>query len=348
MEPMVAVSVAPPARRLSAATACANGVFALPRALVSQNKRRFRQGGFDLDLSYVHPRVIVMGYPAVGVELAYRNPRAEVVRFLETRHSDKYFVYNFCAEQTRCYPASVFANRTKCFPIEDHNVPTLEQMLAFCEHAAAWLDADPTRVVALHCKAGKGRAGMMACALLVRMQFAGSALAAVERYNQVRVRDLRGLTVVSQKKWVKYYEQLQVLAPRSPHAAVAEPALVLTGFTIRNALTAVAAPQLRIRVYQLDGATATKTLLHQAVGFEDFALHEVVRGSVLVEFKRVECGNCRVEKHFKIWFNTLFISPDPESGKVIFTRQEMDWVTRDKKKRRIPAALELEMAVARP
>lgn len=25
---------------------------------------------------------------------------------------------------------------------------------AFCEHAAAWLDADPAHVVALHCKVG--------------------------------------------------------------------------------------------------------------------------------------------------------------------------------------------------
>lgn len=47
--------------RASIAMACANGVFALPRALVSQNKRRFKQGGYDLDLCYVHPRVIVMG-----------------------------------------------------------------------------------------------------------------------------------------------------------------------------------------------------------------------------------------------------------------------------------------------
>lgn len=100
------------------------------------------------------------GYPAVGVELAYRNPRSEVVRFLETRHADQYFVYNFCAEQTRwcvhsficivecvvacqhlncgycdglgSYPASVFASRTKSFPIEDHNVPTFEQLYVLC------------------------------------------------------------------------------------------------------------------------------------------------------------------------------------------------------------------------
>lgn len=99
---------------------------------------------------------------------------------------------------------------------------------------------------------------MMACALLVRMQYANSAVAAIERYNETRVRDLRGLTVVSQRKWVKYYEQLRALAFSDPYTAVEEPTFVLKEFTIRNSLTAVAAPQLRLRVYQLDNATATK------------------------------------------------------------------------------------------
>lgn len=102
---------------------------------------------------------------------------------------------------------------------------------------------------------------MMACVLLVRMQFASSAAAAIERYNQVRVRDLRGLTVVSQRKWVKYYEQLRVLSLQSPRAAIDEPGFVLKGLSIQNSLTAVTPPQLRLRVYQLDNASASKVRL---------------------------------------------------------------------------------------
>jgi hypothetical protein len=78
-----------------------NVLFALPRAFVSQNKRRYRENGYDLDLCYLHPRVIVMGYPSIGFEQMYRNPRTEVVRFLETKHPNQYQVYNFCDEKTR-------------------------------------------------------------------------------------------------------------------------------------------------------------------------------------------------------------------------------------------------------
>jgi phosphatidylinositol-3,4,5-trisphosphate 3-phosphatase/dual-specificity protein phosphatase PTEN len=37
-----------------------------------------------------------MGFPAIGVEGLYRNSRKDVKRFLDTRHKDKYHVFNFC------------------------------------------------------------------------------------------------------------------------------------------------------------------------------------------------------------------------------------------------------------
>lgn len=57
-------------------------------------------------------------------------------------------------------------------------------MVDFCENAKAWLDAHDDNVVSLHCKAGKGRAGIMAACLMVRM--GETAQAAVARYDAVR------------------------------------------------------------------------------------------------------------------------------------------------------------------
>ncbi|KAH7488700.1 hypothetical protein KRP22_008662 [Phytophthora ramorum] len=321
-------------------------LLAVPRALVSQNKRRFQQDGFDLDLGYVHPRVIVMGYPAVGVEFLFRNPRSEVQQFLDERHAGDYFVFNFCDEPKRCYSPSIFEGRAKSFPIEDHNVPTFQMMMAFCDEAAAWLDANEKHVVALHCKAGKGRAGMMACMLLLRMGFASSATDAIDRYNRERVHDRRGLTVVSQKKWVNYYAALQAQSS-VPGQDIVEPTFAIQKLTLRNTLTAAKLPTLRLRIFTLSPDGSPKTLLHQEIGPNEFEMHLEIRGCIGLEFYRERASGCMRAKHFKLWFNTYFLKPDKETGRVVFSRSEMDWTARDKKYRRLPAAFELEMIVGR-
>lgn len=106
--------------------------------------------------------------------------------------------------------------------------------------------------------------------------------------------------------------------------------------------------------------------MHQAFGYEQFSLNEPVCGSVLLEFRTPKCGACLHTKHLKVWFNTLLLTPgiqppskecslgflssqllalDPKTGHVIFPRSDMDWVSRDRKLRRFPAAMELEMHV---
>ena len=43
------------------------------REIVSGPKNRYRSHGYNLDLSYVTPRIIAMAYPAEGFEKLYRN-----------------------------------------------------------------------------------------------------------------------------------------------------------------------------------------------------------------------------------------------------------------------------------
>lgn len=108
---------------------------------------------------------------------------------------------------------------------------------------------------------------MMACMLLIRMRFADSAAAAIERYNRVRVRDLCGLTVMSQRKWVRYYEQLLARSqPSSPVAPLQEPGFWMKALAIHNSLTATVPPKLQLRVYQLDNTSHHK-VLQRHLGF---------------------------------------------------------------------------------
>eukprot|EP00050_Salpingoeca_kvevrii_P010121 m.6706 g.6706 ORF g.6706 m.6706 type:complete len:416 (-) comp2647_c0_seq3:668-1915(-) len=138
------------------------------RLLISQNKRRYREDGFDLDLTFVTNRIIAMSYPSSGLTSVYRNPVKEVIRFFNTKYPEHYMLYNLCSE--RQYDPALFNGRVECFGIDDHNVPTLNAMVAFCENASAFLEADPGNIIAVHCKGGKGRTGTMICALLLYMK----------------------------------------------------------------------------------------------------------------------------------------------------------------------------------
>ena len=70
------------------------------RRAASKKKRRFQRDGFDLDLSYITPNIIALGYPSEGYERIYRNPIEEVESFLELFHGDKCLVINLCSERT--------------------------------------------------------------------------------------------------------------------------------------------------------------------------------------------------------------------------------------------------------
>lgn len=44
------------------------------REIVSGPKIRYVDDGYNLDLTYVCPRLIAMSFPASGMESIYRNP----------------------------------------------------------------------------------------------------------------------------------------------------------------------------------------------------------------------------------------------------------------------------------
>eukprot|EP00095_Tigriopus_kingsejongensis_P001029 maker-scaffold587_size153100-snap-gene-0.27 protein:Tk01029 transcript:maker-scaffold587_size153100-snap-gene-0.27-mRNA-1 annotation:"voltage-sensor containing phosphatase" len=184
------------------------------RQKVSQNKRRFQHGGVDLDLTYVTPRIIAMSFPSSGIMSWYRNPIREVSAFLNKHHGSKYRVYNLCNERT--YNDTWFHNRVYRWPIDDHNVPTINEMVDFVEEVVEWLCEDEDHIIAVHCKGGKGRTGTMICILLIEFEMFRNATTSLEFFGQRRTdrnvsKQFQGVETASQIRYVTYFEKLRNL-----------------------------------------------------------------------------------------------------------------------------------------
>ena len=120
------------------------------RIAVSENKRRFRTSLFDLDLTYITEKVVAMSFPSSGCMAIYRNNIKDVARFLDVHHGpDNYRVYNLCSEKH--YDIKWFHGNVSRVPIDDHNVPSLSQILEFCKDVEHWFKINDKHIIAIHC-----------------------------------------------------------------------------------------------------------------------------------------------------------------------------------------------------
>ncbi|KAM5288034.1 phosphatidylinositol 3,4,5-trisphosphate 3-phosphatase TPTE2-like [Ctenodactylus gundi] len=186
----------------------------LARRLVSENKRRYQREGFDLDLTYITDRIIAMSFPSSGRQSLYRNPIEEVARFLDTKHANHYQVYNLCSERT--YDPKYFHYRVHRIKIDDHNVPTLKQMLLFSKEVQEWMAQDEKNIVVIHCKGGKGRTGTMVCTCLIASEHFLTAKDSTYYFGERRTdksssTKFQGIETPSQNRYVGYFEKMKTL-----------------------------------------------------------------------------------------------------------------------------------------
>jgi hypothetical protein len=120
------------------------------------------------------------------------------------------FPHQLCSE--RKYDHAKFEGRVLEFPFDDHNNPSFEDLPFFCADVAAFLSADEKNVVCVHCKAGKGRTGLLITVFLLFIDEWQTASEALRYYAFARTQNQKGVTIASQIRWVYYWEKYLALS----------------------------------------------------------------------------------------------------------------------------------------
>ncbi|XP_071746917.1 phosphatidylinositol 3,4,5-trisphosphate 3-phosphatase TPTE2 isoform X2 [Lepeophtheirus salmonis] len=307
------------------------------RQFISQNKRRYQQDGYDLDLTYVTARVIATSFPSSGMWAWYRNPIEKVASFLDKKHHGKYKLYNLCSEKT--YDVSFFHSRVERFMIDDHNVPSLSEMLRFAENVREWFDSDPDNVIVVHCKGGKGRTGTMICVWLVESGVFTSADQSLDYFGSRRTdtnvsKKFQGVETPSQSRYVRYFELMKTtMGGRIPEPRP----LLLKEFTI-SGMSYVGAGDGSDFWFSVDQGRGNR-VFSANMSFNRNCVSDYDSGKDILKIQILNSpildGDIRVvfqtsskivpkgyeECPFYFWFNTAFINID--TG-LFLSREELD------------------------
>ena len=226
--------------------------------------RRFTEDGFDLDLAYVTPRLIVLAAPqasahgspvspaAASVPQRERDAPEEVARFLRQRHGGRYRLYDLTGAKEGLSPDPALlgeAAAVEAFRCEEPT-PPLALLAAFCEDVDEYLRNDASGVAVLLCRDGAGRSGVLCAAHLVSA--GATAEDALAAFAAARSRDGTLAFLPSQQRVVACF------AAQRTRPLDAQPTpLRLTEVRIR--LPANAVPPA-LRVWQRNAAGAAELL----------------------------------------------------------------------------------------
>ncbi|XP_055836455.1 serine-rich adhesin for platelets isoform X2 [Episyrphus balteatus] len=320
----------------------ANTLSVLIRNVVSKKRRRYTEGGFNLDLAYICDNIIAMGYPGEYIQSVFRNPMNDVCHFFEVTHPEHYKVYNLRSE--KAYDVNKFHGRVSVYAFEDHNPPTIELIDKFCNDVDRWLNTDPNNVAAIHCKAGKGRTGTMICCYLLYSGIKTTAEDALAYYGEKRTMNKKGVTIPSQRRYVHYYARLirSKLKYERRTLQLSEirftPATVLQGSVQCSISTMEEIDCTETRTSNISAGTWTKVTVKELDRFPiDFRKTFTLE---LDEQKVFVTGDVKVElkKIFHFWFNSYFVCDtadyegEGEDLKLIYTlpKWEIDDAHKDK------------------
>ncbi|XP_013399366.1 cyclin-G-associated kinase [Lingula anatina] len=166
----------------------------------------------DLDIAYITSRLIVMSYPAEGVESAIKNHIDDVRNYLEDRHPDSYAVYNL---SQRSYKSVKFQNRVSECGWPAKKAPSLQALFAICKNMHLWLRQNPKNVCVVHCTDGKANSATVIGAFLVFCRLFDNVASTIHLFT---VRRCAPAMQPSQKRYIDYMCHMMNEEPVMPHS----------------------------------------------------------------------------------------------------------------------------------
>ena len=175
------------------------------RTLISGGKKRFIDRKYNLDLSYITPRIIVMSDPTSFPKSLFLNSINDVSHFLNERHGNNYLLINLSSND---YDASKFNGRVIKCKIKYHMPPSLLTLFELCNIIDDYLNEDISNVIIINCSGGKGRVGAIVSCYLLYIKKFDEIKDAFDYYSFKRLYKGEGIDQPCQKRYVKYFNKI--------------------------------------------------------------------------------------------------------------------------------------------
>ena len=172
------------------------------RKWVSGDKKRYISEDYNLDLSYITPRIVAMAFPASGFESVYRNKIEDVSKFIKEKHGSNFLIINL---SNRKYDYTKFDNQVEEYEWVDHHAPPLPTLFTICVSMINFLKKNEKNVVFVNCQAGKGRTGTIICCFLLFSGYFTKPDDCFDYYSYKRFQRGQGVTQPSQRRYVNYF-----------------------------------------------------------------------------------------------------------------------------------------------
>ena len=295
------------------------------RKKVSGKKIRYQDDEYNLDLSYITPRIVAMSLPGEGVHKVYRNSIDSVSKFLNEKHLRSYRVLNLSGVK---YDYEKFNNNVFEFTWEDHFPPPIDLLFQACHNMHYWLSVDIDNIVVVNCKAGKGRTGTLICCYFIYSGRMQDPKLALRYYKNKRFTNGGGVTQPSQIRYVKYFSEIF-------HGRVKTPMILqLNGVQVRTAPHIswnASKPIFEIKSGNSIVYTNKKANRERQATFhdswEDGTVHdiEIIQTDLMLQGD-VQCylghwGVLKTNKICRFTFNTAFITDKHE---LVLEKHELD------------------------